>query len=130
MPADNRQHLQDAARRRSEQSHRMVRDTLKRFEAHGGPVTVTGIAAAAGVSRTFLYSQPGLLEAVGALRAAGRHEAVPRRQRATEASLLQRIDALTAKNKQLRSDNATLRRELAAAHGQLRDERQPAVPRR
>lgn len=41
-------------------------------------------------------------------------------QHATEASVLRRLEAITERNKELRTENQELRRRLAIAHGQLR----------
>ena len=54
---------------------------------------------------------------------AGRAAGTPTTQRATAASLLARIEALSARNKKLQEENRTLRRRLEAAHGELRDRR-------
>ncbi len=45
----------------------------------------------------------------------------PRRQRASEASLLTRIEALTTNNAALRQENTQLRCQLQTVHGRLRD---------
>lgn len=46
--------------------------------------------------------------------------AVPTRQRATEASLRQRVETLRAENQRLREENTSLKIELAIAYGQQR----------
>jgi regulator of replication initiation timing len=42
---------------------------------------------------------------------------VPTRQRASEASLRQRVESLRAENQRLRNENASLKQELAIAYG-------------
>ena len=49
-----------------------------------------------------------------------RPQATPGRQSASEASLQRRLEALTQRNKELRSENQDLRRRLEIVHGQLR----------
>lgn len=123
MRADNTAHLQRATQNRAQRSRQRVHEILRVLDRTGAPVSVSSVANAAGVSRTYLYSHPDLLDAITTLRAArgDRPDPVPRRQRATETSLLQRIDALMAKNKQLRDETALLRRQLSVAHADLRD---------
>lgn len=122
MPADNTAHLIAAAKRRSTDSAQRVRDTLREFHRSGQPITVAGVARQAKVSRTFLHSQPDLLEAIRSLQAQNDGpDPIPLRQRASEKSLLTRIEGLTASNKKLRDDNAKLRRRLELALGDLRE---------
>lgn len=124
MPADNSALLKKAARERADQARRRVGDALRRLDHSGGPVNVSTVAAAAAVSRTYLYSQPDLINAIAELRSAStRVERVPRSQRASEASLHTRIDTLTKRNHQLRDEIAILRRELSVAHADLRRHR-------
>ena len=80
-----------------------------------------GVAARAGVSRAFLSANPDPIEAIQQLRnTSERPGAAPARQRASEASLLRRLEALTQRNKELRTENHDLRRRLEITHGQLR----------
>jgi len=46
----------------------------------------------------------------------------PSRQRASEESLRQRLDIATRRNRELAEENQRLRRQLAKALGQLRDD--------
>lgn len=123
MRADNTSYVIAAAARRSHDSRQRVLAVLDASRDRGEQPTVTHVAAAAGVSRAYLYSQPDLIAAVQELQRAdsGRPRGVPTRQRATAASLLARIEILTARNTALREENRRLRRRLEAAHGQLRD---------
>jgi hypothetical protein len=80
------------------------------------------LPARAGVSRQWLYTQPALRAEIERLRdrppaAVG---GIPARQRATEASLRQRLEALRAENQRLREENTSLKTELAIAYGQQR----------
>lgn len=125
MRADNSIHLAAAAAARSAGAAERVVAALRDFDRSGAPVSLAKLAAHAQVSRTFLYSRPDLLDALRTLQSSqtGRPDAVPRRQRASEASLLARIEALTGKNAALRQELSTVRRQLAVAHGQLRENR-------
>jgi hypothetical protein len=53
-------------------------------------------------------------------RAPSRVDGVPARQRASEASLRQRVESLRAENQRLREENHSLKAELAIAYGQQR----------
>jgi hypothetical protein len=130
MPADNSAHLRDAARRRREQTLQRARDALRQLEADGAPVTFELVARTAGVSRAWLYSDPEIREAVQHLRAAQRHTTatVPASQRATETSLLRRLEAAHVRNRELAAEIRQLREQLARAHGQLRAARLTSAP--
>lgn len=121
MLADNSYHLVAAAQQRHDDAHQRAQEAIRVAAARGEAVTATGVAARAGVSRAFLYANPDLIEAIRQLRDTGeRPGAAPARQRASEASLLHRLEALTGRNKELRTENGDLRRRLEIAHGQLR----------
>ena len=51
---------------------------------------------------------------------------LPTRQRASDASLLRRLEAAHARNQQLTRELTELREQLAVAHGDLREARRPA----
>ena len=95
--------------------------------APGTPVTFAGIARAAGVSRSWLYTQPDISGQIRRLRQetdnAGFARPIPAGQRATDASLRARLTAALDRNKQLADQNARLRRQLARALGDQRSER-------
>lgn len=55
MRADNSSHLAEAAQRRRLDCIERVQAVLEALERDGGAVTIAGVAARAGVSRTFLY---------------------------------------------------------------------------
>lgn len=121
MRADNSGYLIAAAKRRSDDAVERVRQTLRELRRTGQPATIAGVARRAGVSRTFLHSQPELLEALRALKPKNDGpDPIPARQRATERSLHTRIEALTTVNKTLRRDNSELKRRLELALGDLR----------
>ncbi|WP_432489328.1 DUF6262 family protein [Kineococcus sp. SYSU DK018] len=123
MRADNSHHVVAAAARRKAQARQRVLDVLQSARSDGLALSPSQVAAAATVSRAYLYSQPDLLSAVRELCAsnAGRPAGINTGQRATPASLLTRIEALTARNRELRQNNRELRRRLELAYGQLRE---------
>ena len=83
------------------------------------PVTFAGVAKTAGVSRSWLYTQPDISSQIRRLRqntsSAGSAGAIPAGQRTTDASLRARLATALDRNKQLADENARLRRQLARA---------------
>jgi hypothetical protein len=73
-------------------------------------------------ANSWLYTQPALRRQIEQLRdrRSARSVGVPVRQRATEASLRQRLETLRVENQRLREENASLKTELAIAYGQQR----------
>lgn len=124
MQADNSRHVIAAARRRAEQTRQRAVTTLRRMDAAGQPITFDAVSRAAGVSRSWLYAQQDLRAEIQRLRQ--RHPATPppqvppQRQRASETSLLRRLEAATARIRRLETDNQQLRGALARALGERR----------
>lgn len=120
MPADNSHLIVAAARRRSTATRRRAVSALRRMGTTGTRITFEKVACEAGVSRSWLYNQPDLRAEVERLRARHRLPAtrpVPDRQRASDASLLRRLEAATKRNQQLETENRELREALALALG-------------
>jgi hypothetical protein len=138
MPADNSHLIVAAARRRATATRRRAVAALRRMDATGTAITFETVAREARVSRSWLYNQPDLRAEIERLRA--RHRAIPAarpvpdRQRASEASLLRRLEAAAERNQQLESQNRELREALALALGEQRTANLPAhrddTPRR
>jgi Family of unknown function (DUF6262) len=119
--------LAEAAARRHELTRARAIQALRELDRAGIPVTSAGVAQAAGISRSWLYSQPDISSQIRRLRAktdgASSAGAVPASQRATDASLRARLTAALDRNRQLADDNARLRRQLARALGDQRSAR-------
>jgi len=110
-----------AASARHERTVARAEQALRELDAEGAPVSFQAVARRAGVSRQWLYSQPELRARIEALRdRAPAPGGVPARQRASEASLRQRLESVRAENQRLREENAGLKAELAIAYGQQR----------
>jgi Family of unknown function (DUF6262) len=123
MRADNSRHLITAARHRSEQTRQRAIAALRRLDATGQPISFDAVARQASVSRSWLYTQQDLRTEIQRLRQ--RHPAAtpappPDRQRASEPSLLRRLEATTARIRHLEADNQQLRDALARALGERR----------
>lgn len=116
--------LSEAAARRRALTRARAVQALRELDRAGTPVTFAGVAQAAGISRSWLYTQPDISSHIRRLREkADRAGSVPAGQRATEASLRARLTAALDRNKQLADDNARLRRQLARALGDQRSTR-------
>ena len=119
--------LSEAAARRHELTRAKAIQALRELDRTGTPVTFAAIATAAGISRSWLYTQPDISDQIRRLRGktngAGSAGAIPASQRATDASLHARLTAALDRNKQLADDNARLRRQLARALGEQRSSR-------
>lgn len=123
MRADNSPHLIAAARKRAEQTRARAISALRRLDAAGTPITFDAVAREAGVSRSWLYAQPDLRDQIQHLRsrrAATTRAHTPRRQQASDASLLRRLEAATERLHRLDEDNRQLRQALAQALGVAR----------
>ena len=122
MRADNSRHVTAAARRRAEQTRERAVAALRRMDAAGQPISFDAVARHAGVSRSWLYTQDDLRAEIERLRQ--RHPAAspapPQRQRASDPSLLRRLEAATSRIRRLEADNRQLRDALARALGQRR----------
>jgi 2'-5' RNA ligase len=120
--------LSEAAARRHELTRSRAVQALRELDRAGVPVTFAGVAKAAGVSRSWLYTQPDISSQIRRLRqqtadAAGSAGGIPAAQRSTDASLRARLAAALDRNKQLAEENARLRRQLAHALGSQRSAR-------
>lgn len=95
---------------------------LRELETEGQKITFDSVARHGQVSRSWLYTQPDLRAAIERLRHLHRPAAtsVPARQRASEESLLTRLEAAHLRNRQLTEENRRLRRRLAHALGDQR----------
>ena len=119
--------LSEAAARRHELTRSRADQALRELDRSGVPVTFAGVAQAAGISRSWLYTQPDISGQIRRLRektdGTGSAGAIPAGQRASDASLRARLAAALNRNKQLADENARLRRQLARALGDQRSTR-------
>ncbi len=132
MRADNSHHVVAAARQRSRATRRRVVAALRRIDNAGGPVSFDSVAQEAQVSRSWLYNQPDLRGEIERLRSRQRPvtRPVPDRQRATDASLHQRLQIATQRIRQLEAANQRLRHALAEALGERRTDPRRDTPTR
>jgi len=123
--------LRAAAERRSGDAVARGWAALAELARRGDQVTFQAVAREAGVSRQWLYTHPELraeIERVRATHAGQTGPRVPLAERASDASLRQRIESLLDENRSLRKDVGELREELALAYGHQRETRAVARP--
>lgn len=125
MQADNSIHIITAAKQRHEYTRAKAIAAMHELNRAGKPITFEAVATTAEVSRSWLYSQPDIKDEIRRLRARQQPKSqpsIPDRQRADETSLRHRLDLATQRNRDLAAENQRLRRQLAHALGQLRDD--------
>lgn len=129
MPADNRAHFLAAGQRRSARTSERARGALRDLARNGTPISFAAVAAAANVSRSWLYRDEEVRAEIDRLRATPSTPSpgVPAAQRASTESLQQRLqtsrddsDALRDEIRQLREENRLLRDHLARHLGEQR----------
>jgi hypothetical protein len=115
----------EATRRRRQNAEEAVEAALREARKHRAPVTVTGIAAAAGVSTDFIYRHPDLRAQVEGLRRTRSASQVADASEhpdadAASSTLVRRLSQQLADTRRKhREEVAELRRALEAAHGEL-----------
>jgi len=124
MLADNSSHLRAAARSKHEATRRRALAALAKLEADGTQVTVTALAKAAGVARSWIYTQPDLMDRIAA---APERAAKPAPTRTSDESWQRRPELAHQRIRDLAEENKQLRTQLALAHGQRRVEQIASV---
>lgn len=115
--ADNSSHLRAAARAKHEATRQRALEAVAQLEADNAPVTVTALAKAASVARSWIYTQPDLIERIAT---ASEHPTAPAPTRTTDESWQRRLELAHQRIKALTEENKQLRTQLALAHGQRR----------
>lgn len=123
MTDNNSRFIVHAAKERHRTSVERVLEVLRRFDREGIPVTFVAVAAAASVSRPWLYREPTLRAEImrcRSTRAAQPTPLLPTAQRATSESQRRKIEALIEELRSSRADNARLRAQLERSLGEQR----------
>jgi hypothetical protein len=123
MRADNTAAIIAAAQRRHELTRAKAIRALRELDRGGAPATFGAVARTAGVSRSWLYAQPDIRAEIERLRHRAQHApspAIPASQRASDDSLLSRLQTALERNRKLAGDNQRLRQQLAQALGEQR----------
>ncbi len=112
--------LTDAATKRSADTEARARRAIIRLDQQNQPVTFASVAAAAGVSKSYLYAHTDLSTTIRSHRSATRSPSPrPREEQATVASLRTKLHVVTtrlheveAHLRQARAEHETLLGEL------------------
>lgn len=120
MRTDNTHHLLAAARQRSDQARERAKKALKQLDQTTQPATVSELARTAGVSRSWLYTQPDLLEQLQQRKRPDKTSPTGSSVRASEASMHRRLELAHQRIRQLTAENRRLQDRLARAHGARR----------
>jgi hypothetical protein len=123
-PADNSHHLAAVTARRSAEARRRAENALLALRGSGQLASVSQLAKDAGVSRSWLYTQPDL---IAGLRQLAGQAPTPRSAPASEQSLRVRLSAVQARNQRLQQQvnalteqNNQQRRQLERTYAELR----------
>jgi Family of unknown function (DUF6262) len=111
--------LQAAAQRKRDATIQRATAALAELAEQGAQISFQSVARRAGVSRQWLYDQPALRTQIEQLRERPA-QGVPARERASDASLQQRLRGLLDDNQALREQVRALTHELALAYDQQR----------
>lgn len=132
MAADRAAGLRAAAAQKRSRASARAAAAVRELDQRGAQVTFQNVARHSGVSRQWLYQQPALRAEIERLR--DQHQQlstpVPSAQRASDASLRQRVHTLLEENHRLREENAALKAELAIAYGRKREGGALSLPER
>jgi len=127
MPADHVDRLAEHARARHAQTLHQAHAVLASMASNGDAITVSMLANKAGVSRSWIYTQPELRDQIERLQSQTR-TGTPRRDArngASEESLRRRLALAHQRIAQLRAESQQLRQSLAHAHGQIAPPKAP-----
>ncbi len=123
MTEDNSRFIVQAAKERHRRSVQRVLEVLRRFDRDGVPITFVGVAAAASVSRPWLYREPQLRAEILRHRSTATRPPtplVPVAQRASAQSQHQKITVLNEELRSCKQECARLRSELGRSLGEQR----------
>jgi hypothetical protein len=106
-------------RQRSAQRRNAVTAAIRKLDRAAQAITVAGVAAAAGVDRSYIYSQRDLLEEIRLRRTTAPVKLAPRpaAESSTAASLQARLVSAHEELARLKAENRALRERLAVALG-------------
>ncbi|PZS34057.1 MAG: transposase [Pseudonocardiales bacterium] len=126
MRADNSGALIEAAQRRRADTLARATSAINQALADGEAITITAVAARAGVSRAWLYAESTLQAQLEQLRrrSTTRRGSSVRRataQPASEPSLRTRLDIAHERIRRLTAENTRLQDQLSVALGRQRD---------
>lgn len=121
MRADNSRHLTAAAARRGQDAMNRAQTAIERMRQAQNTLTVAEFCRTARVSRSWLYTQPAVLQELARAQPAP-GPIGPSADRATDQSLLTRLQVAHQRNRELTAEITELREQIAILYGRLRDD--------
>ena len=124
MRADNSIHLATAARQRHELTRAKAIAAMHELDRAGAVLTFESVARHAGVSRSWIYTQTDIKDEIRRLRDTDRRPTerrYPPRSAPATTPCGGASKSPNRRNRELADENQRLRRQLAYALGQLRD---------
>jgi hypothetical protein len=115
--ADNSAFLAQANARRHEAAIAAAHHAIEQLQREGKAINYTTVAHSAGVSRSWLYRQSQVADLISQLRQQHAPAATIAAQRASANSLRQRLDTARAEITRLRTENRSLREQIARQLG-------------
>ncbi len=117
----NTQGLAKAAKQRRQETLKRTQGAIKKLTREGATINFNTVAAAAGVSKAWLYRETAISERIRCLRESKTKRSTPLRttQPATNTSKEALISALKTRIGNLEAENRELKKQLEAAYGQL-----------
>lgn len=101
-------------------TRRKAEAAIRELDKQGWPVTFASVAAAASVSRSWLYREPDIRAEIDRLRTRRGDGTTPSVERASADSIKRQREALIDELTILKEENRRLREEVARAYGQQR----------
>ncbi len=120
MP-DKQRGLRESWKHRKSEALRKASDAIKELEAANKAITFSSVSAKSGVSRSFLYDEPSIREAIEKSREASVNLEINRRAKYDKTAQSKDV-IIQAKNKRIRkleSENEELRAEVQRLRGLL-----------
>ena len=112
--------LQKAAKKKRQQSFEKAEEGIRKLIKEKRPINFNTVAEISGVSKAWLYKQPGIRSRIEHLRQkSGSRKKTPVQHRASDASKNTLIKNLKERIKRLEADNKDLRRQNEVAYGHI-----------
>ena len=115
--------LREAGLKRRAEATTRVEEAIKTLLKDGKDITFNAVIQVAGVSKSWLYSQPELRARIDVLRRqTARSQKLPQKNAATDNSKDTMISALRSQIKELKSEIETLEKQVQVAYGLINNQ--------
>jgi lysozyme family protein len=109
-----------ATQERCRETRRKAEEAIRRLDARGMPINFASVAAAASVSRSWLYRDATVRASIERLRTERQSQPIPISQRASDDSIRRQREALLDEVARLKLENSQMRAEVAKVLGDRR----------